>query len=397
MLRVGLTGGIGSGKSTVAALLREWGAVVTDADRVAREVVEPGMPSLSAIAARFGPTVIRSDGTLDRAALAGVVFPDPEALRVLEAITGPAINARVGQLRGSVPAHRIDVYDMPLLVEKGLWVHDHLTVVVGADADIRVDRLVSQRGLSEGDARARIAAQANDVQRRAAADAWIDNGGTHEATEAQVRRLWDERLVPYDRNLRDGIRARRPDTPTLTEADQGWGDAGARVVARLAAGLAGQGIRVDHIGSTSVAGLVAKDVIDVQIGVRSLTDADAGSFEEAMRRVGYLGISDHVQDHFDPAGTPLRDWQKQLFAGCDPGRIVHVHVREIGSAGWEFALAFRDWLRSEPAAREEYAALKRQLAAQSATTRNYTDAKEPWFETAYPRVQEWIDKARWTP
>lgn len=397
MLRVGLTGGIGSGKSTVAALLREWGAMVTDADRVAREIVEPGMPSLAAIAARFGPSVIQSDGTLDRAALARVVFPDPQALRALENITGPAINARVALLRGSVPADRIDVYDMPLLVEKGLWVHDHLTVVVGADADIRVARLVSQRGLSEADARSRIAAQANDVQRRAAADAWIDNGGTRAVTEAQVRRLWDERLVPYDRNVRDGIRARRPETPTLAEPDPGWADAGARVVARLSAGLAGQGIRVDHIGSTSVAGLVAKDVIDVQIGVPRLSDADADRFGEAMRRNGYLGVADNVQDHPHPAGAPAMEWQKRFFGGCDPGRIVHVHVREIGSAGWTFALAFRDWLRSEPAAREEYAALKRHLEAQSATTRDYTDAKEPWFETAYPRVQEWIDEARWTP
>jgi dephospho-CoA kinase len=315
----------------------------------------------------------------------------------LEDITGPAINARVALLRGSVPADRIDVYDMPLLVEKGLWVHDHLTVVVGADADIRVARLVSQRGLSEADARARIAAQANDVQRRAAADAWIDNGGTRAVTEAQVRRLWDERLVPYDRNVRDGIRARRPDTPTLTDADPGWADAGARVVARLAAGLAGQGIRVDHVGSTSVAGLVAKDVIDVQIGVPRLSDADADRFGEAMRRNGYLGVADNVQDHPHPAGAPAMEWQKRFFGGCDPGRIVHVHVREIGSAGWTFALAFRDWLRSEPAAREEYAALKRHLEAQSATTRDYTDAKEPWFETAYPRVKVWTRKVSWIP
>lgn len=397
MLRVGLTGGIGSGKSTVAMLLREWGAVVTDADRVAREIVEPGMPSLAAIAQRFGPSVIQSDGTLDRAALAAVVFPDPEALRALEAITGPAITARVAMLRGSVPADRIDVYDMPLLVEKGLWVHDHLTIVVGADAEVRVTRLVGQRGLCVADARARIAAQANDAQRRAAADAWIDNGGSREATEAQVRRLWDERLVPYDRNVRDGIRARRPDTPTLAEPDPAWADAGARVVARLAAALPGQGIRVDHIGSTSVTDLVAKDVIDVQIGVPHLADADTGGFREALRRIGYLGVADHVQDHPHPVKAPATQWQKRFFGGCDPGRIVHVHVREIGSAGWEFALAFRDWLRSEPAIREEYAALKRQLAAQSATTRGYTESKEPWFETTYPRVQEWMREARWTP
>lgn len=397
MLRVGLTGGIGSGKSTVAMLLREWGAVVTDADRVAREIVEPGMPSLAAIAQRFGPSVIQSDGTLDRAALAAVVFPDPEALRALEAITGPAITARVAMLRGSVPADRIDVYDMPLLVEKGLWVHDHLTIVVGADAEVRVTRLVGQRGLCEADARARIAAQANDVQRRAAADAWIDNGGTREATEAQVRHLWDERLVPYDRNLRDGIRARRPDAPTLAEPDPAWVDAGARVVARLAAALPGQGIRVDHIGSTSVTDLIAKDVIDLQIGVPRLADADSDSFLDALRRIGYLGVADHVQDHPHPVEAPAAQWQKRFFGGCDPGRIVHVHVREIGSAGWEFALAFRDWLRSEPAAREEYAALKRLLAAQSTTTRDYTEAKEPWFEAAYPRVLEWIREACWTP
>lgn len=128
-----------------------------------------------------------------------------------------------------------------------------------------------------------------------------------------------------------------------------------------------------------------------------LSDADADRFGEAMRRNGYLGVADNVQDHPHPAGAPAMEWQKRFFGGCDPGRIVHVHVREIGSAGWTFALAFRDWLRSEPAAREEYAALKRHLAAQSATTRDYTDAKEPWFETAYPRVQEWIDEARWTP
>ena len=397
MLRVGLTGGIGSGKSTVAALLREWGAVVTDADRVAREIVEPGMPPLAAIRERFGPSVIAPNGTLDRAALAGVVFSDPDALRALEAITGPAINSRVALLRGSVPADRIDVYDMPLLVEKGLWVHDHLTVVVGADADVRVARLVSQRGLSEGDARARIAAQATDGQRQAAADAWIDNGGTREVTEAQVRRLWDERLVPFEANLRGGIRARRPDPPTPVEPDPGWAGAGARVVARLAAALPGQGIRVDHVGSTSVTGLVAKDVIDVQIGVHRLADADTPAFVASLRRAAFLPVPGNDQDHPHPGNGAPTLWQKRFFGGCDPRRIVHVHVREIGSAGWEFALAFRDWLRSNPDERDAYAALKKALAAHHSVTRDYTAAKEPWFDAAYPRVQDWIREVRWTP
>ena len=120
MLRVGLTGGIGSGKSTVAALLRELGAAVTDADAVAREVVQSGQPALGAIAAEFGRGVIRPDGSLDRAALAAIVFPDPQRLQALEAITGPAIAARVASLRGAVPPALVDVYDMPWLVEKGL-------------------------------------------------------------------------------------------------------------------------------------------------------------------------------------------------------------------------------------------------------------------------------------
>jgi dephospho-CoA kinase len=95
--------------------------------------------------------------------------------------------------------------------------------------------------------------------------------------------------------------------------------------------------------------------------------------------------------------APPAQWQKRFYGGCDPGRIVHVHVREIGSAGWEFALSFRDWLRAEPSAREEYAALKRELAARHPVTRDYSAAKEPWFDTAYLRVQEWAREVRWTP
>ncbi len=397
MLRVGLTGGIGSGKSTVAALLREWGAVVTDADAVAREIVQPGMPSLGAIRERFGPSVIQADGSLDRAGLAAVVFPEPQALRALEAITGPAIAARVAQLRGSVPDDRINVYDMPLLVEKGLWVHEHLTIVVGADPEVRVARLVGQRGLSEPDARARIAAQANDTQRHTAADAWIDNGGSREDTGRQARRLWDERLVPFDENLRGGIRARRPDLTSLSAPDLGWADAGARVVARLAAALPGKGVRVDHVGSTSVHGLLAKDVLDVQVGVLRLADADTPAFGAGLRRAGYLLVPGHDQDDPHPRDSASAPWQKRFYGGCDPARIVHVHVREIGSAGWEFALAFRDWLRSNPDERDEYAALKRDLAARHAATRDYTAAKEPWFDAAYLRVQAWRREVRWTP
>lgn len=397
MLRVGLTGGIGSGKSTVAAVLRELGAVVTDADAVAREVVEPGMPALRAIAERFGSGVIRADGGLDRAGLAAIVFPDPGALRALEAITGPAIAARVAALRGAVPPDRVDLYDMPLLVEQGLWVHEHLTVVVGAAESIRVERLVGQRGLGEADARARIARQATDAQRRLAADVWIDNDGDRDQTRARVERVWHERLLPYDANLSNGIRARRPDPTALSAPDPRWADAGARIVARIAAALAGRGVRVDHIGSTSVAGLPATDVVDVQVGVRRLAEADEPGFVAAMRHAGYVLVQGNDRDTPHPAGADAGEWATRFYGGADPGRIVHVRVREVGSAGWRFALAFRDRLRAEPAARTEYAALKTELAARWTATRDYAEAKEPWFAAAYPRVQHWAAEVGWTP
>lgn len=393
MLRVGLTGGIGSGKSTVAAMLRGLGAVVTDADAVAREVVEPGMPALAAIREHFGPHVIRADGGLDRAGLAAVVFPDPAALRALEAITGPAIAARVAALRAAVPADRIDAYDMPLLVEQGLWVHEHLSVVVGAPEQVRLERLVAQRGLAEADARARIARQATDAQRHEVADVWIDNGATSAATEAQVRELWERRLAPFDANLRHGIRARRPAAPTLSEPDPGWGAAGARVVARIAAALAGRGAEVEHIGSTSVPGLPAKDVVDVQVTVHRLAAADDPRFVAALRRAGYVLVPRNRRDHPHPADSAPGEWSKRFYGGCDPQRIVHLHVRETGSAGARFAVVFRDWLRAEPAARQEYAALKARLAASTATTRGYSEAKEPWFAAAYDRAMAWAGDA----
>ena len=211
MLRVGVTGGIGSGKSTVSRRLGELGAHVVDADAVAREVVEPGEPTLQRIRERFGDGVIRADGSLDRASLAAVVFPDRDALDALDAITGPAIASRVAGQRSAAPHDGVSVYDMPLLVERGLWVHEHLTVVVEADVETRVRRLVEQRGLPEEDARHRIAAQATDEQRRAVADVVLDNAGTPDDLVRAVDVLWAERLEPYAANLASGTRSRRPD------------------------------------------------------------------------------------------------------------------------------------------------------------------------------------------
>lgn len=195
MLRIGLTGGIGSGKSTVATLLADRGAVVIDADRIAREVVEPGTPGLAAVVEAFGDGVLAADGSLDRPALAAVVFTDPAARARLDGIVHPLVRDRAVQLAAAAPPDAVLVNDVPLLVETGQAGSYDLVVVVETEMATRLARLVD-RGLPEDDARARIAAQASDEQRRAVADVVLDNSGTREQLAEQVARFWTERVEP---------------------------------------------------------------------------------------------------------------------------------------------------------------------------------------------------------
>jgi dephospho-CoA kinase len=187
---VGLTGGIGSGKSTVSALLAARGAVVIDADAITRELQRPGEPVLAAMVERFGDGILAADGTLDRQAVADIVFADADALADLGAIVHPAVGAeiarRLGELAGS---DAIVVLDVPLLVESG---RDDMAalIVVDVDEDIAVRRLVSQRGMREDDARARMRRQASREDRRARADVVIDNSGTPDDLEARVDEVW---------------------------------------------------------------------------------------------------------------------------------------------------------------------------------------------------------------
>jgi dephospho-CoA kinase len=195
VLRIGLTGGIGSGKSTVSRLLAGHGAVIVDADVIAREVVEPGTPGLAAVVEAFGSGVLGPDGALDRPALAAVVFADPEARRRLDAIVHPLVRARAAEVAAAAAPDAVVVNDVPLLVETGQAGAYDLVLVVQADPDARVARLV-QRGLTAEDARARMAAQATDEQRRAVADVVLDNSGTEAELGAQVDRFWAERVAP---------------------------------------------------------------------------------------------------------------------------------------------------------------------------------------------------------
>jgi dephospho-CoA kinase len=195
VLRIGLTGGIGSGKSTVSGLLAARGAVVIDADRIAREVVEPGTPGLAAVVEAFGDGVVAPDGSLNRPALAAVVFSDHEARGRLDGIVHPLVRARAVELAAAAPRDAVVVHDVPLLVETGQAGSYDVVLVVEADQRTRVERLV-RRGLTEDDARARIAAQATDEQRRAVADVVLDNSGSPEELAAQVDRFWAERVSP---------------------------------------------------------------------------------------------------------------------------------------------------------------------------------------------------------
>ena len=188
-MRVGLTGGVGSGKSTVATLLAEHGAVVIDADAIAREVVEPGTPGLEGVVARFGHDVLSADGALDRAALAAIVFNDEQARLDLNAVVHPLIGARTVELMQAAPPEAILVQDIPLLVEGNLAAGFDVVVVVEADVRTRLARLEA-RGLPEADARARMATQATDEQRRAVAHEVVNNDRDLESLRADVDELW---------------------------------------------------------------------------------------------------------------------------------------------------------------------------------------------------------------
>jgi dephospho-CoA kinase len=190
MLMVGLTGGIGAGKSAVARRLAELGAVVIDSDALAREVVAPGTPGLDEVVAAFGPAVLDPDGALDRAALGRIVFADDERRRRLEAIIHPRVRARAAEIATSAPSDAVVVNDVPLLVEAGLAGLYQVVIVVLASEDVRVARLLRDRGMTEADVRARITAQATDEQRRAVADIVIVNDTDMDDLRSQVDAAW---------------------------------------------------------------------------------------------------------------------------------------------------------------------------------------------------------------
>ncbi|MEV4989781.1 dephospho-CoA kinase [Pseudarthrobacter sp. LMD1-1-1.1] len=399
MLKIGLTGGIASGKSVVAARLQERGAVLVDADALAREVVEPGTEGLERIVGEFGEGMLDDGGRLDRARLGAAVFGNPERLAALNAIVHPLVRARAAAITAAAPADAVVVQDIPLLVESGQGSAFHLVVVVDAPDDVRLQRMLEHRGMTAEAARARMDAQASRQDRLAAADAVLDNSGTVQHLLGQVDRLWDERLVPFARNLVAGKRAPRNGGPVLEPHRTEWAQEAARIAARLVAAAPDLILAVDHIGSTAVPGLPAKDVIDLQVAVPDL--AVAATIAPLLAAAGFPAVRDVESDTPKPNAPDPAAWLKRFHANADPCRAVNVHVRPAGSAGWRFALMFRDWLRNDPSALRLYAAHKADLAARhadSGTTGSYAEAKEPWFtDVAWPLMAAWADATGWEP
>jgi dephospho-CoA kinase len=199
VLRVGLTGGIGSGKSEVARLLASYGALVVDSDLLAREVVAPGTPGLAAVVEEFGPRYLTEGGALDREKVAALVFADPAARARLNAIVHPLVGAAAAARTASAPADAVVVHDVPLLVEAGMSGAFDLVVVVDTPPEVQLERLVGARGMSRSDAEARIAAQASREDRLAAADHVIRNDGTLAELAGRVRTLWESLVAEVAR------------------------------------------------------------------------------------------------------------------------------------------------------------------------------------------------------
>lgn len=380
MLRIGLTGGIGAGKSTVSRTFADCGAVIVDGDVIAREVVEPGTEGLAALVDHFGRDILAPDGALNRPALAAKAFVDEHQRARLNAIVHPLVARRRAELVAAVAEDEVVVEDIPLLVESGMAPLFPLVIVVHADAEVRLRRLTGRRGMAEADARARIAAQATEDQRRRVADVWLDNSGTEGQIVEAARELWYRRIQPFAHNLANGRAADDPQLPV--PADPSWPEQAERIRARLATTCGHRARRIDHVGSTAVRGMDARDIIDMQITVAGLRDAD--DLAADLLRAGYPGLAQITADVTLDGGNV--QWRKRFHSSSDPGRPTHVHIRVDGSPNQRFALLFVDWLNANPGVRADYLKLKRGAAD-----------GQTWMREAYVRAWSWAESVGWSP
>jgi dephospho-CoA kinase len=381
MLRIGLTGGIGAGKSTVSSTFAECGGVIVDGDVISREVVQPGTEGLAALVDHFGHEILLPDGALNRPALAAKAFGDEAQRAKLNAIVHPLVATRRAEIVAAVSEDQVIVEDIPLLVESQMAPLFPLVVVVHADPDVRLSRLIGIRGMDEADARARIAAQATEDQRRAVADVWLDNSGTAGQLVEQARELWYQRILPFAHNLATATPA--GESGRLVPADPAWAAQATRIRARLNTACGHRALRIDHIGSTAVDGMDARDVIDMQITVASLEVAD--ELADDLLRAGYPRVESVAGDVSFDETTDNSLWHKRFHASADPGRPTHIHIRVDGWPNQRFALLFVDWLNANPGVRADFAHAKR------------SNTTQRWFGDAHPRAWAWAEATGWSP
>ena len=298
-LFLGLTGGIGAGKSTVAALCADRGAGIIDADRIAREVVEPGEPALAALRDAFGEEVLTPGGALDRPALAGLAFASPEQTAVLNRIMHPAIEARTAQRLKDLADRPIVVHDIPLLVENGLTGNYHLSLLVDVPEEIRLERLTTLRGLEREDAIRRIRAQATDAQRLRACDVRLDNAGARDRLEEQFAAVWDARIEPFRRNREAGVPAEPLPLTAEDASAEAQAAAGDRLVSRLERAARRAGLTVTAAAAVSPAG--------VAIDLHAPEGSESARIHAVLRDAGYA----------QGGGTGL-------YLSADPGRPATV-------------------------------------------------------------------------
>lgn len=298
----------------MSSTFSELGGIVVDGDVIAREVVEPGTDGLAKLVDAFGEQILAEDRSLNRPALAAIAFSDEEKRQTLNGIVHPLVGQRRSELIAAAADDAVIVEDIPLLVESGMAPMFPLVVIVHADENLRVKRLIEHRGFTEQDARARIAAQATEEQRRAIADVWLDNSGTSDQLVETARQLWHERILPFAHNLHEGRPAQCE--PVVVPYDPTWPDQARRIVARLQTACGHRAVRVEHVGPTAVPGTDTEDVIDVQVTVGSLDDAD--DLCDALTTAGYVRADTEASD------------APRIHRSADPGRPTNVYLRVDG-------------------------------------------------------------------
>jgi dephospho-CoA kinase len=291
----------------------------------------------------------------------------------LNGIVHPLIRRRTDELVREAPSDAVVIQDIPLLVEGNMAPAFPLVIVVDANEEERVSRLVGSRGMPESDARARIAAQADAPARRAAADVWLDNSGAPRDLLPLIDRLWRDRLVPFEQALRAG--GPIADAPvTLVQTDPTWPEQAAKLVRRIQRMLGDDANRVDHVGSTSVPELDARDVLDLQLTISASAVRD--DLPARLREGGFV-----------PSG------RHDVFESADPGRAAVIRVVSENGSEHHDGRLIRDWLRNDDGARREYLELKRR-AVKTGDINEYAAAKAAWFEAVWARALEWVHDRR---